>query len=194
WLAFGLFVVVGTTSGIRLSGSVRKVARDFEEAAAIVGEQRDRLRAVMTTMHDALIVVDARGCVTMANDAACTLFGCREAELIGSPLARYVDGGTGWPSKSAEVRNERITFLARSGAARVPRPRAAILRGVARDHQRGARPFEDRGRQAAARSRAVQPSPDGPRRARRNGDPRRREEARAGGRRALARARCGGRR
>src|SRR5438876_527809 len=119
WLAFGLFVVVGTTSGIRLSGSVRKVARDFEEAAAIVGEQRDRLRAVMTTMHDALIVVDARGCVTMANDAACTLFGCREAELIGSPLARYVDGGTGWPSKSAEVRNERITFLARSGT-RIP--------------------------------------------------------------------------
>src|SRR5438128_455296 len=118
-LAFGLFVVVGTTSGIRLSGSVRKVARDFEEAAAIVGEQRDRLRAVMTTMHDALIVVDARGCVTMANDAACTLFGCREAELIGSPLARYVDGGTGWPSKSAEVRNERITFLARSGT-RIP--------------------------------------------------------------------------
>ena len=119
WLAFGLFVVVGTTSGIRLSGSVRKVARDFEEAAAIVGEQRDRLRAVMTTMHDALIVVDARGCVTMANDAACTLFGCREAELISSPLARYVDGGTGWPSKSAEVRNERITFLARSGT-RIP--------------------------------------------------------------------------
>src|SRR5439155_1479373 len=110
---------VRTTSGIRLSGSVRKVARDFEEAAAIVGEQRDRLRAVMTTMHDALIVVDARGCVTMANDAACTLFGCREAELIGSPLARYVDGGTGWPSKSAEVRNERITFLARSGT-RIP--------------------------------------------------------------------------
>src|SRR3989475_4293972 len=119
WLAFGLFVVVGTTSGIRLSGSVRKVARDFEEAAAIVGEQRDRLRAVMTTMHDALIVVDARGCVTMANDAACTLFGCREAELIGSSLARYVDGETGWPSKSAEVRNERITFLARSGT-RIP--------------------------------------------------------------------------
>ena len=30
-----------------------------------------------------------------------------------------MDGGTGWPSKSAEVRNERITFLARSGT-RIP--------------------------------------------------------------------------
>src|SRR5438034_622045 len=83
WLALALFVVVGTTSGIRLSGSVRKVAQDFEDAAAKVGEQRDRLRTVMTAMHDALVVIDARGGISMANDAACALLGYGETELIG---------------------------------------------------------------------------------------------------------------
>ena len=109
WLALGLFIVVGTTSGIRLSTSVRKVARDFEQAAAVVGEQRDRLRAVMTAMHDALIVVDASGCITMANEAACDLLGYGESELVGSPVVRYLD------ASAAAVRNERITFVARTG-------------------------------------------------------------------------------
>src|SRR2546428_1547526 len=45
WLALALFVIVGTTSGIRLSRSVRSVARDFENAAAKASEQRHHLRA-----------------------------------------------------------------------------------------------------------------------------------------------------
>ena len=130
WLALALFVVVGTTSGIRLSGSVRKVAQDFEDAAARVGEQRDRLRAVMTAMHDTLMVIDARGGITMANDAACALLGYGETELIGSPVGRHVEAGTNAP-EAAEMRNERITFLARNGT-RIPMSvSAALLRGPA---------------------------------------------------------------
>src|SRR5947199_1267908 len=128
WLALALFVVVGTTSGIRLSGSVRKVAQDFEDAAARVGEQRDRLRAVMTAMHDALMVIDARGGIALANDAACALLGYGETEVIGSPVGRYVEAGTDAP-EAAEMRNERITFLARNGT-RIPMSvSAALLRG-----------------------------------------------------------------
>ena len=129
WLALALFVVVGTTSGIRLSGSVRKVAQDFEDAAAKVGEQRDRLRTVMTAMHDALVVIDARGGISMANDAACALLGYGETELIGSPVGRYVEAGSTALPDAAELRNERITFLARNGT-RIPMSlSAALLRG-----------------------------------------------------------------
>src|SRR5439155_255446 len=103
WLALALFVVVGTTSGIRLSGSVRKVAQDFEDAAAKVGEQRDRLRTVMTAMHDALVVIDARGGISMANDAACALLGYGETELIGSPVGRYVEAGSTALPDAAEL-------------------------------------------------------------------------------------------
>src|SRR5438552_2944013 len=129
WLALALFVVVGTTSGIRLSGSVRKVAQDFEDAAAKVGEQRDRLRTVMTAMHDALVVIDARGGISMANDAACALLGYGETELIGSHVGRYVEAGSTALPDAAELRNERITFLARNGT-RIPMSlSAALLRG-----------------------------------------------------------------
>ncbi|TMA54059.1 MAG: response regulator, partial [Deltaproteobacteria bacterium] len=51
WLALALFVIVGATGGILLSRSVRTIAQDFEDAAAEVGEQRDRLRAVMEEME-----------------------------------------------------------------------------------------------------------------------------------------------
>ena len=130
WLALALFVVVGATSGILLSRSVRKVAQDFEDAAAKVGEQRDRLGAVMTAMHDALMVIDARGCITMANDAACALLGYGEAELIGSPVGGYVEAGTDALPEEAEMRNERITFLDRNGT-RIPMSvSAALLRGA----------------------------------------------------------------
>jgi len=53
WLALALFVVVGASSGILLSRSVRKIARDFEDAAAEVGDQRDRLRAMMDEVEAA---------------------------------------------------------------------------------------------------------------------------------------------
>src|SRR6266850_1886839 len=59
WLMFGLFLLVGTVSGVVLSFSVRTIARRFEHAAADVAEQRDHLQTVMTAIRDALVVVDA---------------------------------------------------------------------------------------------------------------------------------------
>jgi PAS domain S-box-containing protein len=111
WLAFALFVIVGTTGGLRLSGAVRDVARDFEEAAAKVSEQRDHLHAVMTAMRDALVVVDARGIVTTANDAACALLGYGEAELVGTALDRHARE----VGRDPAARNEPIAFRARNG-------------------------------------------------------------------------------
>src|SRR5262249_50416105 len=71
WRAIALFLIIGPTAGLRLSGVVREIVRDFEETASEVREQRDRLQAAMTAMRDALLVIDARGAVTIVNDAAC---------------------------------------------------------------------------------------------------------------------------
>src|SRR5262245_8602373 len=120
WLALTLFLIVGTAAGLRLSGAVGEVARDFEDAAGEVGEQRDHLRAIMTAMRDALMVVDARGVITIANDAACTLLGYGEAELVGSAVERHAKAARATPPAGlhgAEMRNEPVTFLAKSGAS-----------------------------------------------------------------------------
>src|SRR5262245_49114837 len=120
WLALVLFVLVGSTAGLRLSGAVREVARDFERTAAEVGAQRDHLRAIMTAMHDALMVVDAHGVIITANDAACALLGHDAAgHLVGTTLDRHVEVASEQPPTALhgrEMRNEPITLVAADGA------------------------------------------------------------------------------
>jgi signal transduction histidine kinase len=93
WLTLGVFGLVGTGSGLLLSGAVRSIASRFEHAAAKVTEQRDHLQAVMTAMQDALIVVDAAGVVTTVNDATCTLLGWPREALLGRPIAFLMQVG-----------------------------------------------------------------------------------------------------
>ena len=90
WVALGLFVLVGTTSGVWLSRAVRTIAVRFETAAAEVTEQRDHLQAIMTAMRDALIVVDGAGVVTTVNDATCALLGWEREALVNRPIERFV--------------------------------------------------------------------------------------------------------
>src|SRR5207244_4342141 len=90
WMALGVFVVVGLTSGLLLSRAVRTIAARFEKAAAEVTRQRDHLQAVMTAMQDALIVVDASGIITTVNAAAYRLLGCERGGLVGGAIDRFV--------------------------------------------------------------------------------------------------------
>src|SRR5262249_8471753 len=46
WTAIVAFVVFGVTGGVFLTRSVRRIVRNFEEAAAEVRHQRDEIRAI----------------------------------------------------------------------------------------------------------------------------------------------------
>jgi PAS domain S-box-containing protein len=134
WLMFGIFLLVGTLSGVVLSFSVRTIARRFERAAADVVEQRDHLQTVMTAMHDALAVVDAAGIVTTVNDATCALLGWQREDLIGRPIERFVHlppSPSGGPASVSEPRDDvRCTYVAHDGSEIPMSVSAAPLRDV----------------------------------------------------------------
>ena len=131
WLLVGVFALVGTLSGILLSASVRTIARRFEHAAADVADQRDHLQTIMTAMHDALIVLDAKGRVATVNDAACTLLGWQRQSLVGEPIERYVSLTTRQAEESTAHQafaDKRCTFRARDGSEIPMSVAAAVLR------------------------------------------------------------------
>jgi PAS domain S-box-containing protein len=126
-----VFLVLGLTSGFLLSHAVSTIARRFERAAGEVTEQRDHLQAVMTAMQDSLIVVDAAGTVTTLNDGTCQLLGCTPAEIVGQPIARFVETAPGEPidpTRGADARGQRMTYRAKGGEAIPVSASAAALR------------------------------------------------------------------
>jgi len=127
WVIVGLFTIVGATSGVLLSRSVRTIATRFERAAAEVTEQRDHLQAVMTAMQDALIVVDAAGVITTVNDATCALLGWERDGLVGSSIDRFVETAPDASPSPAPT----VTFRARDGSVIPISVSAATLRDTA---------------------------------------------------------------
>jgi two-component system, LuxR family, sensor kinase FixL len=83
-----------------------KITRDVSERRKAELAMRDserRLRSILDTVPDAIIVIDAIGCVHSFSSAAERLFGYREDEIIGknvkllmpSPYAEHHDGYLG---------------------------------------------------------------------------------------------------
>ena len=50
-------------------------------------------RQIVQHANEAIISADAANVIVMANPAAAQLFGTRIEDMVGSPLARYIDGG-----------------------------------------------------------------------------------------------------
>jgi PAS domain S-box-containing protein len=72
----------------------------------------------MTAMQDSLIVVDAVGTVTTLNDGTCKLLGCTATELVGQPVARFVETEPGRPidvTSGVDARSQSMTYRAKSG-------------------------------------------------------------------------------
>jgi two-component system phosphate regulon sensor histidine kinase PhoR len=67
-----------------LSSSVRVLAEDFRRQLLVLGEERDRLAAVLDQMTDGVLIADASGQVRFSNPAASRIFDVPE------PLGRTV--------------------------------------------------------------------------------------------------------
>ena len=71
---------------------------------------------------DALLVVDRRGVILMANRLAAELFGCSDATLVGQPIERLVPEGLRArhkvPRRTWRIRPQRPPAVTRDGAVR----------------------------------------------------------------------------
>lgn len=82
-------------------------------------EAEDSLQAMRFAIDrasDAVLWVGPEGNIHYANGAACKLLGCEHAELVSSPLFRFVPrlGPEGWPAKWAHVKERGVlTFESR---------------------------------------------------------------------------------
>lgn len=73
-----------------LSAAFDAMAQSVTEKTAAESELRVRLQGVVAGMGEALVAVDADGCVTVFNPAAEALLGVARAEALGRPLADVV--------------------------------------------------------------------------------------------------------
>jgi PAS domain S-box-containing protein len=64
---------------------------DERRARDAMTQSEARYRNVFETATDALFTLDAQGTVTSANDATCHVFDAPREELLGRPIARWVD-------------------------------------------------------------------------------------------------------
>jgi PAS domain S-box-containing protein len=81
----------------RLESRVRERTADLEQAnLALTREVADRERAeehfrrALESLPNGMLMVDASGVITLANDAAETIFGYAKQELIGQPIERLI--------------------------------------------------------------------------------------------------------
>jgi len=84
-VAFGLLMLV-------IIGLTRQARRMDEQQAieARIRENEERLQTVMRSSLDAIITTDPEGAITAFNDAAQTLFGYSENEVLGKKLADMI--------------------------------------------------------------------------------------------------------
>lgn len=75
-----------------LAKTVNRMIEDLKQQRAQLVE-KDYVDNVISSMSDALMVVDPQATVLTANHAACALLGYREDELIGRPLATVFPPG-----------------------------------------------------------------------------------------------------
>ncbi len=86
--------------------SLGSIARDLRGAVGDLAEERDRLETILEQMHDAVLVLDAKGRVSLTNDAANHLL-MMDDDDVGRPLMDAV---------RAPLLSELADRVARSGA------------------------------------------------------------------------------
>ncbi|MGQ0744924.1 MAG: ATP-binding protein [Acidimicrobiales bacterium] len=78
-----------------MAGSIEELARELRDSMDQEVSARGRLQAVVAGMGEALVAVDARGCVVEFNPAAERLFGLEVAEVMGRRLNEFATIGDG---------------------------------------------------------------------------------------------------
>ncbi|MBG0776283.1 MAG: diguanylate cyclase [Desulfovibrionaceae bacterium] len=76
----------------------------------LLAQAEGKLRAVMESSHDALVITDAAGLVEYWNAAAESMFGYSAAEAIGRPVHELVAA-----AEDRELARQRLTEFARTG-------------------------------------------------------------------------------
>jgi two-component system sensor kinase FixL len=97
------------------------VIRDTSEQHALeaaLREQAERLRSILETVPDAIIVIDERGLIESFSPAAERLFGWKEAEVVGKNVSilmpsPYRDSHDGYLARYRETRERRIIGIGR---------------------------------------------------------------------------------
>ncbi len=82
WLALQAFLGAASVTSLSLAAAVSEHARAMDE----VRESEERYRLVLETATDAVLTVDSRGRIHLANAAAEKLFGYTRAEMLNRPL------------------------------------------------------------------------------------------------------------
>jgi signal transduction histidine kinase len=75
-----------TTEQGRLAEDVRELRRELETRTRELERSETRFRDVIERNADAIVVVDEKGVVRLANSAATELFGASRDQLLGSPF------------------------------------------------------------------------------------------------------------
>jgi PAS domain S-box-containing protein len=91
---------------------VSSIARDITErkqGEQELQENRARLSAIIESAMDAIISVDADQRITVFNEAAERMFGCRAAEALGQPLDRFI------PARFREAHRAHVAEFGRTG-------------------------------------------------------------------------------
>ncbi|GJM40525.1 MAG: hypothetical protein DHS20C20_08070 [Ardenticatenaceae bacterium] len=74
------------------SGEMQQLYDDLKQSSeTAIAAERDRLRAVMNNVADAIIVIDEAGCITTTNPAAEKIFGYEQSELNGRSFTDLVE-------------------------------------------------------------------------------------------------------
>jgi PAS domain S-box-containing protein len=147
--------------------SRRALARANRELAVEVAERRaaeTKLRALLESTPDAMLVVDKEGRVELANGRATRLLGYEGCELVGQPLSRLVPDASGLrqlrraagPLELDVRRRDGVDVPAELGVSRVdgdPQTLVVVLRDAA-DRRRQHAAHADRLRAEAARIQA----------------------------------------
>jgi PAS domain S-box-containing protein len=115
-------------SAVATEGVTYVCGRDATHTEELEHELRaaeDRFRAVTeATTTEAILTADARGRITYANSAACTMFGWEAHELLGQPFTMLV------PERHREPHREQLRGTLAAGQAEEV---LAEIKGVRRD-------------------------------------------------------------
>jgi PAS domain S-box-containing protein len=112
-------VAVGPFDELRaLVCSFNQMAEHFRSTTV----SRDQMDNIIMSMRDALLIASPSGSISRANAAACFLLGYGEAELIGTPLDRYIrdaadeaKGTVAEVLESSSISGREKSCLVRSG-------------------------------------------------------------------------------
>jgi diguanylate cyclase (GGDEF)-like protein/PAS domain S-box-containing protein len=119
WMVHAAFILLALGACIMLIQSRRD--RIF------LTESESRLRAMSQASHDALVMIDSRGCVTFWNSAAERMFSYSEAEMLGHRLHDFI----AQPGDAAAAK-EALKKFAESGTGPVFETPVLELEGVRR--------------------------------------------------------------